>query len=151
MIIYALCVLYALGRFVLCAGVVADVRGDDKALIYVDGQNVVNTTNWAEVWSGLIPTSTRVVAVHVRNLEARGFLVASFSNGFKTSEEWRCSRADADGWTNVDFDDSEWSTAVKMTDSPALIDTDPFWGGAAVVWTNADGRGRNVYCRAMVG
>ena len=145
-------VLYAFSTFVcpvctfcvyfLCAGVVADVRGDDTVTIYADGKQVGSTGHWAEVWSGLIPTTTRVVAVHVDNTNMKGFLVASFSNGFKTSEEWKCSEIETDGWTDVDFNDAEWSAAVGRTDNPAEINTDPFWGGAAPIWTKADGSGR---------
>ena len=104
-------VLYAVSTFVcpvctfcmyfLCAGVVADVQGDDRATIYADGKQVGSTGKWSEVWSSLIPTTTRVVAVYVYNNSMNGFLVASFSNGFKTSEEWKCSETGTDGWTNV--------------------------------------------------
>ena len=119
----------------------ADVRGDDRATIYADGKQVGSTEKWSEVWSGLIPTTTRVVAVYVNNGRDKGFLVASFSNGFKTSEEWKCSETVTDGWTEVDFNDTEWSAAIRRTDNPAGIDTDPFWGGAALMWTKADGSG----------
>ena len=131
-------VLYAFSTFAcpvctfcvyfLCAGVVADVRGDDRATIYADGKQVGSTRHWAEVWSGLIPTTTRVVAVYVNNTNAKGFLVASFSNGFKTNEEWKSSETNTSGWTDVDFNDAEWPAAIRRTDDPAGIHTDPFLG-----------------------
>ena len=137
--------------YFLCAGVVADVRGDDKATIYADGNQVGKTERWAEVWSGLIPTTTRVVAVYVDNTGSKGFLVSSFSIGFKTSEEWKCSKTETDGWTDVDFNDAEWSAAVRRTGKTGRTDTDPFWGGAAVLWTNAGGSGTGMYCRGKIG
>ena len=127
--------------YFLCSGVVADVRGDDMTTIYADGKQVGSTGHWAEVWSGLIPATTRVVAVYVNNTDAKGFLVASFSNGFKTSEEWKCSETETDGWTEVDFNEAEWSAATRRTDNPAGIHTDLFWGGIALIWTKADGSG----------
>ena len=127
--------------FFLCAGVVADVGGDDRAIIYADGKQVGSTEKWSEVWSGLIPTTTRVVAVYVDNIDDKGFLMASFSNDFKTSEEWKCSETETDGWTHVDFNDAEWPAAIRRTDNPAGIHTDPFWGGAALIWTKANGSG----------
>ena len=154
-------VLYALSTFACpvctfcvylpCTGVVADVRGDDKATIYADGKQVGITTHWAEVWSSLIPKTTRVVAVHVQNMGGTGFLIASFSNGFKTSEEWKCSENETDGWTDVDFNDAEWPAAVKNTGAYFEARTDPFWGGATLIWTNAGGYGRDMYCRGKIG
>ena len=67
--------------------------------------------------------------------------MASFSNGFKTSEEWKCSETETDGWADVDFNDAELSAAIRRTDNPAGIHTDPFWDGAALIWTKADGSG----------
>ena len=137
--------------YFLCAGVVADVRGDDWATTYADGKQVGSTTYWAEIWSSLIPKTTRVIAVYVPNMDGKGFLMASFSNGFKTSEKWKCSETETDGWTNVDFNDTEWPAAINNTGAFFDTRTDPFWGGATLIWTNADGSGGDIYCRGKIG
>ena len=129
----------------------ADLRADDKATIYADGKQVGRTKRWSEVWSSLIPKTTRVVTVHVQNTWGGGFLMASFSNGFKTSEEWKCSETETDGWTDVDFNDAEWPAAVNNTGTFFDSRTDPFWGGATLLWTNADGYGGDMYCRGKIG
>ena len=154
-------VLYALSTFAcpmctfcvyfLCAGVVADIQVDDRGEIYADGKQVGSTKKWSEVWSSLIPKTTRVVAVHVQNTGRKGFLIASFSNGFKTSEEWKCSENERDGWTDVDFNDAEWPAAVKNTGAYFDTRTEPFWGNATLIWTNAGGSGREMYCRGKIG
>ena len=129
----------------------ADARADGNTTIYADGKQVGSTGHWAEIWTGLMPPSTRVVAVHVHNYNATGFLVASFSTGFKTSEEWKCSTTAEVGWTDVDFNDTEWPAAARKDGSVVGIDGDPFWGGATVIWTQADLSGRDMYCRGKIG
>ena len=128
--------------YFLCADVVANMRGDDRANIYADGKLVGNTRYWSAVWNGLIPATTRVVAIHVTNPTREGFAVASFSNGFKTSDEWKCSDTETDGWSDVDFNDTEWSTAISRTDGYATrLGRESPWGGAALIWTTANGSG----------
>ena len=106
------------------------MRADDRATFYADGSNVANVKN--RNTRNIIPRTTRVVAVQAYNGGARAFILAGFSNGFKTDTvKWNCTDQLYTGRKTADYDDSHWSPAV---DSGHFFDVD-FVTDERAIWT----------------
>ena len=93
------------------AGVRGYMRCDDRGEIYVDGVKMGKTSSSSGIWTSVIPRTTRLIAIKAESTGSGNDskeIIASFSNGFKTSTKWKCSTAFDPDWYTLDFDDSDW-------------------------------------------
>ena len=117
------------------------MRVDDRATFFADGSKIADVEN--KLTRNIIPKATRVVAVQAYNGEGKAFILAGFSNEFKTdTEKWKCTDQFYPGWKTVDYDDSHWRPAVE-------IDRDDLDGRA--IWTDEVHKDSYVYCRGYIG
>ena len=88
-----------------------------------------------------------------------GIIGADTSVGaVKTDASWKCTGEHTDGWSECDFDDSNWPYAVVLqrdTDelllnekSQELWEEYPLYQSAEWIWTNDDSTA--IYCRTAV-
>lgn len=123
---------------VLLSGVKANVSCNRHGHVYVDG-NKMNEACFERTWRSIIPRASRLIAIEASNTGGATEIYANFSNGFKTSTQWRCSTQLMEGWTTVEFED--------ITQG---------WGGATIVPPNdqisveVDANG-SLYCRGHIG
>ena len=132
----------------MLSGVSVDSRCDDRGTLYADGSKLFNFENRA-LQINIIPKATRVVSIQGHNGGGRAFIVAGFSNGFKTdTEKWNCTAEWSAGWNTVHYDDSHWSPAKDMQRSDIQAD---FVTGEKAIWTRVVKDNSYVYCRGYLG
>ena len=106
--------------------------------------DVGDTDNADDMWTFIIPRTSRLVAIVAYNGVGSRHVTASFSNGFKTSSKWKCSTQEEDDWTSLTFDDSHWQYAEVLgtETSGRLAGADRIWQGPVEGY---------VYCRGWIG
>lgn len=64
-------------------------------------------------------------------------MLVGATNGFTSSDLWKCTEEEPTGWTNIFYDDGTWTVAVKQTysNSGNKISVDSFFGGATPIWS----------------
>ena len=102
---------------------------DDAGCVYLDGVRVTNNGMVIDTPLDFTATLKRpgrhVLAVEGRNMAGSGgvclSLVLTYADGRReavfSAEDWRCSKAVADGWTGIGFDDSGWPRARAFADA----------------------------------
>ena len=131
----------------LFSGVSVHIRCDDNATLYADGYRIFHFGN--AFAKNVIPKATRVVAVQGYNYWGHAFIVAGFSNGFKTdTEKWKCTDQLYPGWKTAGYDDSHWSPASDQNQPD--VDAD-FVTEERAIWTDNVFENSDVYCRGYNG
>ena len=131
----------------LFSGVSVHSRCDDSATVYVDGSKIFDVRN--SFTRNIIPKATRVVAVQGHNDKDNAFIVAGFSNGFKTdTEKWKCTDQLYLGWKTAGYNDGHWSPASDKNRSG--FDAD-FVNDERTIWTANVFENSDVFCRGYNG
>ena len=136
--------------FLVCnffSGVSVHSRCNETATLYADGSRIFDCGN--SFTRNIIPKTTRVVAVKGHNDGGRAFIVAGFSNGFKTdTEKWKCTDQLYPDWKTAGYNDSLWSPASDQNRTE--FDAD-FVADELVIWTDSVSENSDVYCRGYIG
>ena len=111
--------------------------------------------NWRVATKIIIPSGTKVVAIHAKDHGGPEGILGSFSNGQVTDATWKCHSFPVPSeWASADFDDSSWPAAVEHADHGSApwnrkiqnITDDAKW-----IWTKDNKqRGSEVYCRVRL-
>ena len=114
----------------------------------VNSNPVVN--DWTQTIITSIPSDARVIAVSVTNIQMTGGFRAATSDGkIVTDGSWKCSETFAEGWPNIDFDDSLWA-APTMNGKSGLCGG--FITTAKWLWTDKNYNTiTTIYCRKTLG
>ena len=116
------------------------IRVDDQSTLYVNGENVGETTvdQWQQVMTFPFQASCSTPTVYavdgVDNAGVSAFIgdINHCGEPIQTNAgKWKCSTDCPDGWTGVDFDDSAWPNAVDA----GINGVDP-WGATDVSGTS---------------
>ena len=126
--------------------------------VFADGHSLVrdNATynNWTVATKIIIPSGTKVVAIHAKDHGVIAGILGSFSNGQVTDATWKCHSSPVPSeWASADFNDSSWPAAVEHGDHGSTP-----WGrimnisdAAKWIWTKNNYNGDNeVYCRVRL-
>ena len=113
-----------------------NASGDNILNLYVNGQLILQGTDWHQVQStqGSLHTGD-VIAVSVANTGGPAGLLASFNfanSTFVTNSLWKCINAASvtgSSWTAKSYDDSKWAAAYQQADN----------SGAPSVWISSNG------------
>ena len=106
---------------------------------------------WYVATKIIIPSGTKVVAIHAKDYWSVAGILGSFSNGQVTDATWKCHSSPVPSkWALADFDDSCWPAAVKHGDHRSApwnrkiqnIADDAKW-----IWTEDNKKDNEVYCR----
>lgn len=121
------------------SGVNAHVECSNQGSVYVhvDGVEITDDSIDHKLTS-IIPRAARLIAIEAESMADEKYISASFSNGYKTSKQWKCSTEEESGWTSVLFvEDNSWTHANETNT------------GTNHIWE--DGDGDKVYCRGWIG
>ena len=117
--------------------------------MFADGCPLVldNATynNWRVATKIIIPSGTKVVAIHAKDHGGPEGILGSFSNGQVTDATWKCHSSPVPSeWASADFDDSCWPAAVEHPRGKKIhnIADDAKW-----IWTKDNYVDNEVYCR----
>lgn len=117
-----------------------EATADDEFTLYLDGAPIASGTTWTELkpFEAKLTPGRHVLAAEARNASpgAAGFLlrgsVLPLGQGvpIHTNAGWKAAAAvpDGKGWTQLDFDDSNWTGLVDL----GVLGTGP-WGDLAAV------------------
>ena len=108
---------------------------------------------WKEVTKIIIPSGTKVVAIHAKDHGTVAGILGSFSNGQVTDATWKCHSSPVPNeWASAAFNDSSWSAAVEHGDHGSgprgrimNISDDAKW-----IWTKNNDGDNKVYCRVRL-
>ena len=112
---------------------------------------------WNKATKIIIPSGTKVVAIHAKNYVDFAGILGSFSNGQVTDATWKCHSSPVPSeWASADFDDSSWPAAVEHGDHGSAsweekihsISDDAKW-----IWTTYTDNTKSdseVYCRVRL-
>ena len=120
--------------------------------VFTDGSSLVldNATynKWKEATKIIIPSGTKVVAIHAKDHGGPEGILGSFSNGQVTDATWKCHSSPVPSeWASADFDDSCWPAAVEHPRGKKIhnIADDAKW-----IWTKDNYVDNEVYCRVRM-
>ena len=103
---------------------------------------------WKKPTKIIIPSGTKVVAIHAKDYGGPAVILGSFSNGQVTNTTWKCHSSPVPSeWALADFDDSCWPAAVEHLRSKKIhnIADDAKW-----IWTKESKSDNEVYCRVRL-
>ena len=123
---------------------------DECTSVFADGCPLVldNATynNWRVATKIIIPSGTKVVAIHAKDHGGPEGILGSFSNGQVTDATWKCRSSPVPSeWASADFNDFSWPAAVDKMRKKKIrnIAHNSKW-----IWTKDNGpKGSEVYCR----
>ena len=110
--------------------------------------------NWRVATKIIIPSGTKVVAIHAKDHGVIAGILGSFSNGQVTDATWKCHSSPVPSeWASADFNDSSWPAAVEHEDHGSApwrrimnIADDAKW-----IWTKNNYNGdKEVYWRVRL-
>lgn len=106
---------------------------DNDYLLYVNGNLIGTGETWedAERWRVVISSDTICIAIQGNDAGAEAGVCGMIIDGTdttKTDETWKVSTTLESGWTNMAFDDSEWSITTNIGEL-----------GIATPWSNYHG------------
>ena len=125
--------------------------------MFADGRSLVldsaTYNNWYVATKIIIPSGTKVVAIHAKDHGYVAGILGSFSNGQVTDATWKCHSSPVPSeWASADFDDSCWPAAVEHGDHGSApwgrimnISDDAKW-----IWTKDNDGDNEVYCRVRL-
>ena len=131
---------------------------DECTSVFADGCPLVldNATynNWRVATKIIIPSGTKVVAIHAKDHGGPEGILGSFSNGQVTDATWKCHSSPVPSeWASADFNDSSWPAAVEHRDhgsAPWNIKTQNISDDAKWIWTKDNLVDNEVYCRVRL-
>ena len=110
--------------------------------------------NWTVATKIIIPSGTKVVAIHAKDHGGPEGILGSFSNGQVTDATWKCRLSPVlSEWASADFDDSSWPAAVKHADhgsEPWDSKIQNIADDAKWIWTEDNYEDNEVYCRVRL-
>ena len=122
--------------------------------VFADGSSLVldkaTYNNWRVATKIIIPSGTKVVAIHAKDYWSVAGILGSFSNGQVTDATWKCHSSPVPSeWASADFDDSSWPAAVEHGDHGSAS-----WNrkiqniadAAKWIWTKDNDGDKEVYC-----
>ena len=122
---------------------------DECTSVFADGRPLVRDkatyNNWTVATKIIIPSGTKVVAIHAKDHGGPEGILGSFSNGQVTDATWKCrSSPFPSEWASADFDDSLWPAAVEVARDWKIksIADDAKW-----IWAEISNTDNEVYCR----
>ena len=131
---------------------------DECTSVFADGSPLVlhNATynKWRVATKIIIPSGTKVVAIHAKDYGVFAGILGSFSNGQVTNTTWKCHSSPVPSeWASADFNDSSWPAAVEHGDHGSApwnrkiqnIADDAKW-----IWTKDNYVDDKVYCRVRL-
>ena len=130
---------------------------DECTSVFADGRPLVrdNATynNWTVATKIIIPSGTKVVAIHAKDHGGVAAILGSFSNGQVTDATWKCHLYPVPSkWASADFNDSFWPAAVVHKQGSTVwgtkiqnISNDAKW-----IWTEDKDVDNEVYCRVRL-
>ena len=131
---------------------------DECTSVFADGCPLVRDkatyNKWHVATKIIIPSGTKVVAIHAKDHGGPEGILGSFSNGQVTDATWKCHSFPVPSeWASADFNDSSWPAAVEHADHGSRpryrimnISDDAKW-----IWTeNNTNQGSEVYCRVRL-
>ena len=126
---------------------------DDSHVVYFDGKQFNNNSkvgDWNQTIATPIPSNTQVIAVAVTNNAGTAGWRGALSDGNAVTDgSWRCTSTYADGWQNVDFDDSSWPVPYMTQTSLGCVG---YPSAAQWLWTEKSYTATmTVYCRKRLG
>ena len=126
--------------------------------VFADGCPLVldNATynKWKKATKIIIPSETKVVAIHAKNHWYFAGILGSFSNCQVTDATWKCHSSPVPNeWSSTDYDDSSWPAAVEHVAHGSSwwskkiqnISDDAKW-----IWTKGNYVENEVYCRVRL-
>ena len=126
--------------------------------VFADGSSLVldNATynKWTVATKIIIPSGTKVVAIHAKDHGGPAVILGSFSNGQVTNTTWKCHSSPVPSeWASADFNDSSWPPAVVPKDNGSAL-----WGRkiqnisdvAKWIWTEDKDVDNDAYCRVTL-
>ena len=126
-------------------------------MIYADGQLIGFNNVWDETITVIIPETTTIVAVKIKNKSAAGGLLGSFSDGSVTDGSWQCTSTIAsDQWTSSTFDDSSWPNALATEGQGGKwqillnVAINAKWILAGTSYTFNESTSNTAYCRKKI-
>lgn len=119
--------------------------GDDRATVHVNGEQVAQSDNWSHGpvidVSDALTTGENALAVEVEQGTYGAGLVGRLELGedrvVVTDDSWLGAENVSGEWTAVDFDDSEWSSAVVLAEFGSGD-----WGGNIDIEDSQEGAAR---------
>lgn len=129
-------------------GMILRAHCQDGCDIYVDGNPIVNNLT-TTTFNRTIPRTSRLIGVDANSASEGGVILVSVSNGFQSSEDWRClSTPGSNEWREIGYDDGHWPRAVVQAGLGKEVDA--VFDGVLSIWTdNSDIL--QVKCRGKVG
>ena len=102
----------------------------------------------------IIPSGTKVVAIHAKNYVDFAGILGSFSNGQVTDATWKCHSSPIPSeWASADFDDSSWPAAVdygRQGSPPWKNKIQNIVDDSKWIWTKKYFGDKEVYCRVRL-
>ena len=123
-----------------------EVAGDNRFMLYVNGQSVGSGDNWQEFKrfdiAKLLKPGMNVVAIEAANDGGPAGLVVrseikdtgGVPTDIASSDAWKFSNKPEDGWRDASFGDAKWAKAITLG---ALGKTPPWNGGTVVASAEA--------------
>ncbi len=108
--------------------------GDNFVRLYLNGKEIAGSGDWYTLKPVTIKTlgpvlqkGKNVLAARVQNDDYEGGFILRgmimLANGktivLDSNDDWRCANKEAEGWQNVDFDDSRWVATEVIGTPPA--------------------------------
>ena len=126
--------------------------------MFADGCPLVldNATynKWRVATKIIVPSGTKVVAIHAKDHGGLAGILGSFSNGQVTDATWKCHSSPVPReWSSTDYDDSSWPAAVEHWDHGSSgwgIKIQNIADDAKWIWTKKYIRDNEVYCRVKL-
>ena len=121
--------------------------------VFVDGKLFNNhsiTGDLNQNISTAIPSNAQVIAVKVTNPGGSTGWKGALSDGsVVTDGSWRCTSTYADGWQNVNFNDSKWPVPYMTGVTQGCVGYLP---SAQWLWTEKSySAATSIYCRKKLG
>ena len=123
---------------------------DECTSVFADGCPLVldkaTYNNWTVATKIIIPSGTKVVAIHAKDHGGPEGILGSFSNGQVTDATWKCHSSPVPSeWASADFDDSSWQVAVEYPWSNKIQNITDHAKG---IWSkDKTNKSSEVYCR----
>lgn len=111
--------------------------------------------NWRVATKIIIPSGTKVVALHAEGYGVVAGILGSFSNGQVSDATWKChSPPVPNDWASAGFNDSSWPAAVQhggQGSYPWNIKIQNIADDAKWIWTSDNKQqSSKVYCRVKL-
>ena len=132
---------------------------DECTSVFADGcplkLDKATYNKWRVATKIIVPSGTKVVAIHAKDHGGPEGILGSFSNGQVTNATWKCHSSPVPiEWASAEFDDSSWPAAVEHKDHGSSTPSNKIQNvsdDAKWIWTTDNtNNGSEVYCRVRL-